>query len=69
MNDDSLEDPRLRSFEARLASRPPQVAPARRDELMYASAFAAGRAAAVRPLRLWKTAAAASGAMLLCMTF
>jgi hypothetical protein len=36
---------------------------------LYASAFAAGRAAAVRPLRRWKTAAAALGAMLLCVTF
>jgi hypothetical protein len=59
MNDESLHDPQLKSFEARLASRPPQVSLAQRDQLLYACAFAAGRDTAGRSLRRWRTAAAA----------
>jgi hypothetical protein len=64
MNDDSLHDPQLQSFEARLASRSPQVSAVQRDNLLYACAFAAGQQAAVRPLRRWRLATAALSVVL-----
>lgn len=64
MNDDSHLNIELNAFAARLAARPPQISSQRRDDILYASAFASGRNAAVRSLRIWKATAAVLSALL-----
>jgi hypothetical protein len=65
MNDDSLDDPQLRSLEARLASAAIHIPAAEQQALLYQCAFAAGQKAANRRLRRWQAAAATCAALLL----
>lgn len=58
MNEDSPHDIELNALAARLAARPPQISPQQRDDILYASAFASGRNASARSLRIWKSTAA-----------
>jgi hypothetical protein len=58
MNDNPIQDPQRQSFEARLAAFIPRVSPQRKDELLYACAYAAGANAALPSLRRWKRATA-----------
>lgn len=53
----SLNDPYLQALEARLAEMPPQVSMARRRQLFYECAFAAGRKSSGRIVRRWQAAA------------
>lgn len=58
MNDESLEKLHLQAIEASLADAMPVISAARQQQLLYACAFAAGRRAGGKQLRLWKGAAA-----------
>jgi hypothetical protein len=59
MNEHSLNDPVLKSFEARLAAAAPRLPAAQERELLYQCGLAAGRAAGRKSLRSWQAAAAA----------
>jgi hypothetical protein len=64
MKDDSLDDPQLKSLEARLAAAAPRTAAEDQQRLLYQCAFAAARNAAGRRLRRWQAAAAALAVLL-----
>src|SRR5688572_8156186 len=59
MNDHTLSDPQLQSFEARLAAATPQSSPVEQQQLLYQCAFAAGQRAGRKSLRRWRVASAA----------
>ncbi|MSR60050.1 MAG: hypothetical protein EXS05_20830 [Planctomycetaceae bacterium] len=65
MNEHSLNDPKLQSFEARLAAKVPQLSPFQQQHLLYQCAFAAGQKTAGRSLRRWQAFAAALVVLLL----
>jgi hypothetical protein len=65
MNEHSLNDPQLQSFEARLAGAVPQRSLTEQQHLLYQCAFAAGQTAVGRSLRRWKAVAVALVALLL----
>jgi hypothetical protein len=65
LNDGQFNDPRLQSFEARLAAMVPQTSPVQQQQLLYECAFAAGQRRAFRSLRRWQAVAAALGILLL----
>ncbi|MFN9370564.1 MAG: hypothetical protein ACK6D3_01620 [Planctomycetaceae bacterium] len=58
MNEDLPHDPELRRLATQLAACPPQVAALEKDQIFYACAFAAGKNASDRTMRLWRTTAA-----------
>jgi hypothetical protein len=68
MNDHLLNDPSLKSLEARLAATPPQLSERDRQSLLYECAFAAGRRAAAVQIRHWQGASASLAALLVGMS-
>lgn len=68
MNHYSLNDPQLQALEAQLAASAPLVSTARRQQLLYRCAFAAGQSAASSTLRRWQGAVAALTVLLLGMS-
>lgn len=68
MNEHSLNDAQLQSFEARLAAAVPQLSPIQQQQLLYQCAFAAGQGVAGRSLRRWQVVVAALVVLLLGMS-
>jgi hypothetical protein len=58
MNEHPINDPKLQSFEARLAALTPQLSAGEQQQLLYQCAFAAGRKANRRSVRRWQAVAA-----------
>jgi hypothetical protein len=58
MNEHSLQDPQLRSLEARLAAAAPQSSHIEQQQLLYQCAFAAGQQVGRKSLQSWRVAAA-----------
>jgi hypothetical protein len=58
MNEEFLHDPELQTLAAQLTAHPPKVSAPETNQLLYACAFAAGKNATDRLIRLWRTIAA-----------
>lgn len=59
VNDHSLNDPKLQTFEARLSAMSPQISAKEQQHLLYQCAFAVGRRAGRRSLRRWQASTVA----------
>ena len=59
VNDHSLSDPQLQTFEAQLSAMAPQISLKEQQLLLYQCAFAVGRRAGRRTLRRWQATTAA----------
>lgn len=67
MTEHSLNDPSLKSLEARLASSVPSISPADQQQLLYQCAFAAGRRATMRMVRRWQAATAVLASLVIAV--
>ena len=59
VNDHSISDPQLQTFEAQLSAMAPQISPKEQQVLLYQCAFAVGHQSGRGTLRRWQAATAA----------